>query len=323
MTDLLNKMVPPRMRRPQIMRGGIIQIQVTRACDLACTHCTQGSNLAGKPAMMTVDQFDKACASLHDYFGVVGMFGGNPCLHPKFGELCAIMRGHFPFVQRGLWSNNLRGNGAHARITFNPRHSNINVHLNSDAAEEFRRDWPESAPFIKGEKEDSLHGSPWVSMIDLGVSEEERIERISKCDINQFWSAAIGVFRGELRAYFCEVAYSQSALHQDNPSFAKTGQPIPDTGLAVEPGWWKRPIEDFADQINTHCHHCGIPMRRQGLPAVTADHEEFSETHRWISRNKIKDRPSQLVTINGPIVSQNRPATEYLPGTTPRAAVKG
>jgi hypothetical protein len=34
-------------------RNGVIQIHVTRTCDLSCSHCTQGSNFGGKPTIMT------------------------------------------------------------------------------------------------------------------------------------------------------------------------------------------------------------------------------------------------------------------------------
>jgi len=311
-------MVPPGQRRPGIWRGGVLQIVVTRSCDLACHHCTQGSNLAGRPALMTVEQFDEACASLDGYFGVVGMFGGNPATHPRFDELCRIMRARFPYEQRGLWCNNLRGKGAHARITFDPAHSNLNCHLDPDAHDEFRRDWPESAPYLKGLDQDSIHSSPWVAMRDLIADESERRRLIGECDVNRWWSAAVGVFRGKLRAYFCEVAYSQAALHADNPDWCGTGESIPDTGLEVVPGWWRRPMADFALQVETHCHACGIPMRRPGQLAVGGKREEFSETHRWIARPKAKERPVQVIESIGAAERPDRPATEYLPGTTPR-----
>src|SRR5215831_7074969 len=111
-------MKAPSDRRLGIWRGGILQIHITRACDQACFHCTQGSNLGGKPIVMSLEHFEQACDSLKDYFGVVGIFGGNPCMHPRFGEICEILRVKIPYKQRGLWTNNLRGNGAHARMTF-------------------------------------------------------------------------------------------------------------------------------------------------------------------------------------------------------------
>jgi hypothetical protein len=311
------KMVIPSDKRPGIWRGGVIQIMVTRACDLSCSHCTQGSNLAGKPVIMTPEQFDQACASLEGYFGVVGVFGGNPAMHPQFPELCAIMRARVPFLQRGLWCNNLRGRGQHARITFNPHHSNLNVHLDSDAYAEFSETWPESIPYLKGLTVDSVHSSPWVSPKDLGISEADRWKLIGDCDINKHWSAMICVVRGELRAFFCEIAGAQAMLHENNPDWEGTGQPMPDTGLPVVPGWWKAKLETFEPQINLHCHSCGIPLRRQGVRAIGGDHEEFSETHRFIARPKQRNRPVELVTIGGTGERSARPATQYLDGVTP------
>jgi len=307
------KMVAPSDKRSGIWRSGIIQVMVTRACDLACHHCSQGSNLAGKPVMMSAEEFDRACSSLAGYFGVVGMFGGNPTMHPQFPELCRIMRERVPYLQRGLWCNNLRGRGADARATFNPRFSNLNVHLDSDAAEEFRRDWPESAPYLKGTHLDSLHGSPWVALKDVVEDEGERWRLIGQCDVNQFWSACLGVVPGRgLRAYFCEIAYAMAALH----ATALDADDWPDTGLEVVPGWWRQPMAAFEQQVRLHCHSCGIPMRRHGQLAVMGEYEEFSETHRHIARPKVRDRPVQFVQAET-LVRSARPATNYLPGTTP------
>jgi hypothetical protein len=313
-------MVPPSQKRPGIWRGGVIQLMVTRACDLSCHHCTQGSNLAGKPVVMTPDQFDAACASLEGYWGVVGMFGGNPAIHPQFGELCRIMRDRIPYLQRGLWCNNLRGKGDHARITFNPKHSNLNVHLSSEAHAEFCRDWPESIPHLKGLEADSVHGSPWVAMKDVIPDEAERWDLIGKCDVNQFWSAMVCVVRGQLRSFFCEIAGAQAMLHEDNMDWDGTGQPMPDTGLAVFPGWWKAKMETFEPQARLHCHNCGIPLRREGQLAIGGEREEFSETHRFIARPKAKGRPVQMIESIGMVARPDRPSTEYLPGTTPRHA---
>ena len=288
-----------------------MQIMVTRACDLACHGCSQGSNLAGKPPLMTPGQFEQAVTSLAGYFGVIGVFGGNPCVSPYFDDYCHFMRKHVPFLQRGLWSNNLCGKGAEARETFNPRHSNLNVHMSREAYEEFWRDWPESGPYVKGLGIDSVHGSPWVAMQDVIEDEEERWRLIADCDINKYWSACIGVVPGRgLRAYFCEIAYAMAALHADDPDW-------PDTGLEVVPGWWKKPQADFEAQIRQHCPACGIPMRRPGQLAQGGTHEEFSETHRHIARPKIRDRPVQFVQVES-LARTERPSTEYLPNTTPR-----
>jgi hypothetical protein len=266
--------------------------------------------------MMTPDQFEQACKSLQGYFGVIGVFGGNPTTHPQFETLCEIMKDHFPLQQRGLWTNNLRGKGAAARSTFWPPHSNLNVHLNTEAYDEFVRDWPEAVPYIRGKDDDSIHSSPWVAIKDVIHDERKRWDLIGQCDINQFWSACIGVVRGELRAYFCELAYAQAALHADNPDWDGTGQPMPDTGKAVVPGWWRMPMPAFADQVNLHCHACGIPMRRQGVPAINGTALEYTKTHEFIAKPKRIVQTPQLIEP-GQIKVTERPATEYLNGTTP------
>lgn len=312
MHPAVNKLVAPGQKRPGIWRGGILQVMITRKCDASCVHCTQGSNLAGRYAEMTVDEADEAFASLESYPGVVGLFGGNPAVHKDFDKICERMRARIPFEQRGLWSNRLFGKGAVARITFNPKHSNINVHLNSEAADEIRRDWPEASSYVKGEHEDSTHGAPFVALKDVEPDEEKRWALIAECDVSRWWSACIGTIPGRgLRGYFCELAYAQAALHCDDPDW-------PDVGSKIEPRWWDRPMSAFEAQVNLHCHSCGIPLRRPGQPAVTGSFEEFSPTHASIARPKTRGRQVHVVESIGVVERSGRPATEYLPGTTPK-----
>jgi hypothetical protein len=326
------RMVIPSDRRPQIFRGGVLQIMVTRACDLACHGCSAGSNLVSKPAVMTPEQFDEACASLEGFFGVVGVFGGNPATSRYFGDYCRIMRARFPLEQRGLWCNNLMGQGAHAQITFDPKVSNVNVHLSRDAYDEFARDWPEALEarrehVERGLREDSRHGSPWVAMADLESlpfpdgsardnTEDNRWQLIKDCPINKNWSAMICLVRGELRGFACEIMGHMAALHGDNPDWAGTGAPMPDVGLAVEPGWWRRPLADFERQFRTCCHNCSVPLNRPGQLAIGGQREEFSERHRFLARPKVRDRVVSFVSAEA-LERRDRPATEYLSGVTP------
>jgi len=309
----LKLMKSPRDLRPVIWRGGVLQIWVTRACDMACTHCTQASHLAGKPAMMTPGQFEIACQSLRSvppYWGVVGMFGGNPCVHPEFEHLCEIMRKYIPFDQRGLWSNNLFGQGKICRKTFNPDVSNLNVHQNQKAYEEMLEDWPLCEP--KGLWEDSRHSPTLVAMQDMeDMTDEERFELISDCDVNQRWSALIGVFRGELRGYFCELAFTQAELHEREPDY-------PDYGVEIQPGWWNRGMEAFKDQVRFHCFQCGHPLRGQGDWANTGKTEQVSKTHAAIYRLK---RPAgkriQLISRRAELGEPVSAATQYLSTEAP------
>ena len=287
--EALAKMVPPSQWRPTSFRGGIIQINITHSCDKACSYCTQGSNLSvarGYPTRMTVEQFEQACISLEEYFGVVGVFGGNPAIHPDFEEMCAVLRRHIPQERCGLWCNKPFGKGKAMAKTFNPAYSNLNTHLDIDAYNEFKRDWPESNPF--GQSEDSRHSPVYISMQDLGVSEEKRWELISQCDINQHWSAMIGVFRGELRGYFCEIAGAMSRLHQNNLDF-------PDVGVEVTKDWWKLPMEAFKDQVRKCCHNCGVPLKAYGALAQ-GQHvsEQVTKTHLPIYSTKSGIAPTLL-----------------------------
>lgn len=306
-SECLSRMVPPSQKRPNCTgpwRGGVIQIWITRACDKACFGCTQASNIAGSPPPMTPEQFETAVLTLKNYFGVVGIFGGNPAISKHFAAICEILREHVPFERRGLWCNNPLGKGAIMREIFNPACSNLNVHLDQAAFDEFKRDWPESRPF--GLHEDSRHSPVHGSMIDIGVSESERWERISRCDINQRWSAMIGVFRGELRGWFCEIAGAQSMLMQNKPDY-------PDTGVPIVPGWWRRPMNDFAGQVRQHCHNCLVPMKGYGELAQSADGtEQTTASYADVFRPKRTGRPVQLVQLATELGNPLERTTDYI-----------
>jgi hypothetical protein len=301
----IRKMVPPSARRKSAWMGGIVQIHITRVCDKACFGCTQGSNLSGKTGFIPVDLFEQAVSTLTGYFGVVGIFGGNPALHPKFNQICEVLKKHIAFNRRGLWCNHPKGNGSIMRDTFNPAVSNLNVHLDREAYDEFKRDWPESKPF--GLEEDSRHSPVYVAMKDVIADESERWDLISNCDINKHWSSMVGMFRGELRAWFCEIAGAQSILHQYEPDY-------PDTGLPVVNGWWRKPMSDYAAQVRKHCHDCGVPLRGHGsLAQDESGTEQVSETHAGIYKPKRPDRFVQLVQLRSEVSEQSLKSTvDYL-----------
>ena len=309
--EALAKMYAPGTKRPgKRPPGGVIQIHVGRACDKACFNCTQGSNLGGVSQFMTPKQFEQACFSLKDYFGTVGVFGGNPALSPHFEEYCKIIDKHIPFYRRGLWCNKPFGKGQFMRGTFNPKVSNLNCHLDMEAYNEFKRDWPESIPFGHRHQDDSRHSPVFVAMKDVIDDESKRWELISDCDINKHWSAMIGVFRGELRAWFCEIAGAQSILHQNNPDY-------PDTGHEVDPDWWRKPIADFAHQVRKHCHDCGVPLRGYGELACSTDpnsKEQCSETHADIYKPKKTKRKVEIVMTLEQLESKALTFTQYLQG---------
>lgn len=289
--EAINKMIAPGQRRKGKWLDGVIQIHITRSCDKACFNCTQGSNYRGKTGFISLDNFDLACRSLRGYFGVVGVFGGNPALHPEFEKLCDIIAEHIPFRQRGIWCNNpiTESKAKAMRRTFNPAYSNLNVHLDQHAYRKFKEWWPESKPF--GLEKDSRHSPVYVDPQNLGaeVTESQQWELISRCDINQHWSAMLGEFRGELRAYFCEIAGAMSMLKQHDLNW-------PDTGMVVEDGWWRKPLTEFTDQVLQHCLHCAVPFKGYGELACSPDgKEQTSEFWKDIAQPKKKERDVEIV----------------------------
>jgi hypothetical protein len=285
--EALSRMIAPGTKRPGKYRQGIIQVWITRSCDKACFACTQGSNLRGSSGFISLEHFEQACVSLKNYFGVVGIFGGNPCLHPKFPAICEILCKHIPRERRGLWSNRLMGHGKLCKKVFNPSVCNINVHCDSDSFSEIRRDWPQVRVF--GLEQDSRHSPPFVALQDVVEDPDKRWELISDCDINKHWSAIIIPFRGEAKGYFCEIAGAQAILHESDPDY-------PDLGVPLIRDWWKRPMQEFAEQARYHCHACGIPLRIYGeLSQEVEGRELVSITHKDVYLPKKKDRPVQVV----------------------------
>lgn len=341
--QMLTRMVAPSQHREGKPRGGVIQIHVTRACDLGCFNCTQGSNLRGPYSFISLENFEKACQSLQTYFGIVGVFGGNPAIHPQFEELCAILRKYIPKDCCGLWCNHPRGNGRVMRRTFNPSVSNLNVHMKQEAYDEFLRDWPECKPF--GLTKDSRHSPPYVAMKDVvlktcpecegrgghwngvgsvrndwdctncqgtgKVTDTNRCrELIAACDINQHWSAMICEIRGGLYGYFCEIAGAQAILHQNDIHWPISGVPVDGSS-----DWWDRPMEDYLDQVRQHCFSCGVPLRGYGnLAQATEGQEQVTATHESIYQPKNKERLVELVTDINQIDSRNLVFTQYVQG---------
>lgn len=310
MQSAMKKMYAPGQLRPKKATKGVIQILVTRACTLSCFNCTQGSNLKGPYDFMPLDKFEEAVVSLKDYPWVVGIFGGNPAVHKEFESLCEILKKHIPRKRRGLWCNDPINESKTKimRETFNPAVSNLNVHLDPKAYGLFKKYWPESRPF--GLNEDSRHSPVFGNARKVVDSEEELWEKVSQCEVNHRWSAGIGMFRGELRAWFCEIAMSQSIINQHNPDY-------PDTGMEVTEEWWKKPMEDFSNQIENHCPMCLVPHKGYGSLAQENDEEGVETTTSEYGDTclpKNPDRKVQFVESKEDLHSKGLSFVNYLGG---------
>lgn len=308
-------MKAPGDYRKGIWRGGVIQCKITNLCDLSCVACTAAVGLAKKHKriwQMSADQFRVAIRSLKGFGGVVGIFGGNPCLARDFDLICEIFREEFPNKdQRGLWSNRLFGHGKVCRETFSPIHSNLNVHRSQEAYDEIRRDWPEARILRDGLNKPSMHGSWWNAMRDLVPDEDERWRLIGSCWINQTWSAEVSLIRNELRVFFCEWA-STMAEYADLEG-------KPDLGLPVTDGWWRQPMAYFDAQVRHYCHDCGAPLNPRKVEDLSDEPEDYTASHAPVFLT-IKGKPSRLVTSREQ-VETDAPATRYLPSGVMRSAV--
>lgn len=209
----------------------IIQIDVTNACNLTCSNCTRfcGHYTKDKYFFMDLDYYEKAVISLTDYPGMVGMIGGEPTLHPKFLEMCEIIKKHIPDKhRRGLWTNTLT------------------------------KQWKENESYLEeiygyfnkgGHFTNDIQHTPILTAMEdfVELTDDVKEKYIDNCWVQLHWSATINP-KG---AFFCEVAGALSWLF-NGPN-----------GWDIEPGWWKKTIPEYEDQKNWACYKCGcsIPLK--------------------------------------------------------------
>jgi hypothetical protein len=247
-----------RMRGPEQM--GIICVDVTNKCDLACSNCTRLLVNQDHYWEMSPENFRTALRSLRGYPGIIAMIGGNPCMHTRFEELCEIFREEIPDQrQRGLWTNNIFKHGGVIEATFGAL--NLNPHDNPRAVGALQALYQRMVVergFNGGYYAGYSEHAPMLTAVRDLYGEREMWEKIAGCEINRDWSASIVQNQGQLRAYFCEVAASFDLARNE------------DHGLAVTPGWWRKPLQDFSSQVRRFCPGCGVPARLKGH----MDHEE-------------------------------------------------
>jgi hypothetical protein len=245
-SDELSQRAIAKMRSPYDMR--VICIDITNKCDLACSNCTRLLENQDAFWEMTLENFRTAVRSLTDFRGWIGILGGNPAMHRNFKEICEIFAEEIPEKERrGLWTNNIFKHSEIAERTFGA--FNLNPHGDARGVESLqglRR------LGIGNYWEGHSSHSPLLTAVRDLFPEDEMWDRISKCEINQGWSATIVQNKGKLRAYFCEVAAAFDLARGT------------DHGIEVTPGWWRRHISEFEHQVKHFCPGCGVPARLKG-----------------------------------------------------------
>lgn len=217
------------------------QIDVTNACNRACSNCTRLVGHAREPFYMSESQFYEAAFALREFpeqspanapdpdvpHKVIGVIGGEPLMHPEFARLCAVMRAVIPDRRRrGLWTGLDWPRTRHAHV----------VH--------------QTFGYVNNNRHETRceHSPVLVAIGEVIDDPEERKRLIDNCWLQRKWAGTItpkGFF-------FCEVA---GALDM---AFNGPG------GLPIDPECWRRPLDDFATQIETWCERCGIAMNLSG-----------------------------------------------------------
>jgi len=213
----------------------IIQIDVTNICDRTCSNCTRlcGHYRPDKLYFMDIDYYEKAITTLDAYQGIIGMIGGEPTLHPRFPELCEILRARVKQKERrGLWSNVGPKYHQYKELiedTFG--FQNLNDHVSNDI----------------------IHTPILVASQDLirdgYLSEQQWRDYTDSCWVQNTWSATIT----PSGAYFCEVAGMLDYLFEGN-----VGWDIFETQ-----DWWKKTVSEYEDQIGWACKKCGCQLPLQ------------------------------------------------------------
>ena len=231
----------------------IIQIDITNACIHRCANCTRFCGHHQKDFYMDFETFKNAVDSLDEYNGCVGIIGGEPTLHPEFEKFADYLKskrlnnidnlnGRTPIYdmqayilsnlidfqnsKTGLWSSLNRQYYKHFETIQNSFEcQNLNDHDNK-----------------------CEHQALLMPRKELGIPDDEWIQKRDACWIQNTWSATITP-KG---AFFCEVAGSLDML------FNGPG------GWKVEKDWWKRDIKDYEDQLHW-CELCSgcldVPQR--------------------------------------------------------------
>ena len=307
------------MRSPKDMQT--IQIDITNACNKACSNCTRFCGNHKKPFFMDFDTFKKAVDSLDGYNGVTGVMGGEPTLHPEFERFVLYLREkHGPrkevnrmiypqkeFIKeirrREFESHVLRetedGTGAESGCgnfkMFGPG-------LWSNMGSTYPRYYELiqdsfNVQFLNDHINASYHQPGLFSRKDLGIPDEEWIPMRDKCWIQNEWSATITP-KG---AFFCEIAGAMDMLF-DGPG-----------GWKIEPGWWKRTPAEFGDQLHW-CELCGF-----ALDTFMRDAEEETddvsptlyEMLKKIDSPRLRAGHTNLVKIeNGVIAEESKAPTK-------------
>jgi hypothetical protein len=254
-------------------RQWVVQIDVTNACNRACSNCTRLIGHTDETFYMDPDYFRHTVKCLRRFpthsppslyvdvpNKMLGMIGGEPLMHPQFEELAKIMEEEIPCREhRGLWTGFVW-----QRTRFAELIERVFGYVNNNT-----------------HSTECYHSPILVAIKDVVPDEATRKSLISNCWLQKMWAGTVtpkGLF-------FCEVAGAFD--------FVMKGP----GGLPVTEDCWERPLSDFQEQIDRWCQGCGVPLQLKGRrDTEEVDDISLSNLALLSESSRIKVRKYNLVT---------------------------
>lgn len=222
-------------------------IEITNSCINKCSGCSRAVSLLKQHQYMTLEEIETALKSLEGWTRPVGIFGGEPTLHPDFPQVCELLSKYFPKEQRAIFT------------------------CGGSKYEKYKDMIEETFGVINfnDHKTPSLHQPILVSGYEVIDDKKMCDVLIRRCWVQQIYCHII-TKRG---AFFCEIASTIDLLHN--------GQ----SGVKVTPGWWKRDATQWKDQITNNCRNCGCCLPLAAIPDNSAREIISGEQYKSLKDN--------------------------------------
>lgn len=249
------------MRPPRDM--DIIEIELTNSCVHRCSNCTRFCGHHTNPFFMSFETFRRAVDSMEGFHGTLSLMGGEPTLHPEFEKFARYLHEKLPLkkrkqsnpfiypqcdLMRAVGMQNLRHMEHFPTKIGGSKTCVDGAGTFSSMGLSYMKHYEVIQDTLKFEglndHTNAMYHQPiLISRKDLGIDDETWYKLRDNCWINNQWSASITP-KG---AFFCEIAGALDMLF-DGPG-----------GLTIEPGWWKKDICEFGEQLNW-CEMCGMAI---------------------------------------------------------------
>ena len=211
-----------------VWNSKLVQIEVTNACVNQCANCTRCIGHHPTPFFMELEQIEKAIGSLEGFYGIIGLMGGEPTMHPQFVEICKMFQDKIPKRRRGLWTSGYNWEKYKDIIT-----------------ETFDKDL---IVYNEHSTDGGMHQPLLVAMKDIVPDRKLRAELKDNCWVQRRWETCSITPYG---VYFCEIAGAMDILFNGGKN-----------AIPLENGWWKN--TDFKKQYKI-CDRCGAPVPIGGM----------------------------------------------------------